>query len=76
MFEKLKEILNAYFDSDLPEFALETALSDLGLSSMDLFEVVCLIEERFGVSIPDSMLQKLVTVGDVVEYLEQAGQQS
>ena len=73
MFEKLKEILNEYFEGDLPDFELETALSDLGVSSMDLFEVVCLVEERFSVSIPDSMLQKFVTVGDVAAYLEQAG---
>ena len=72
MLEKLKKILNEYFDGDLPGLELETALSDLGVSSMDLFDLVCLIEERFGVSIPDSMLQKFVTVGDVAAYLEQA----
>jgi len=73
MFEQLKDILNEYFGGDLPDFELETALSDLGASSMDLFELVCLIEERFDVSIPDSMLQEFVTVEDVTAYLEKAG---
>jgi len=73
MFEKLQDILNEYFDGDLPDFGLETALSDFGASSMDLYELACLIEERFDVSIPDSTLQEFVTVEDVAAYLEQTG---
>ena len=44
--------------------------SDLGLNSFELFDLICIIEEKYDISIPDKMLPKLITVKDVVEYLE------
>ena len=42
---------------------------DLGADSLDLFELVMAFEEEFGVEIPSEDLEKIVTVGDVVEYV-------
>jgi len=73
MIEKLKEILREFLKGNLPEIGLDTVLTaDLGLNSIELFDLVCVIEERFGVTIPDRLLPKLVTVRDVTEYLESA----
>ena len=46
---------------------------DLGADSLDLFELVMAVEEEYGVEIPAEDLEKLVTVGDVVEYLKEQG---
>ena len=73
MIEKLKEILSGYLDDDMPDLKPESVLAeDLGLHSMELFELICTIEEQFQIEIPDRMLKKFVTVKDVVEYLEGA----
>ena len=73
MIEKLKEILSEFLDDNLPDIELDMVLTaDLGLNSMELFDLVCMIEERFGITIPDRLLPKLVTVRDVVTYLEEA----
>ena len=73
MLEKLKEILKEFLKGSLPEVGPETILiDDLGLSSIELFDLVCVIEERFGVTVPDRLLPTFVTVGDVVEYLQAA----
>ena len=71
--QKLTGILNAYLEDAAPVITPDTVLTtDLGLNSMELFDLVCAIEESFGVTIPDRALPKLLTVRDVVEYLETA----
>ncbi len=43
---------------------------DLGLSSLDVVNVVVAFEEEFDIEIPDEKIRELTTIGDVVEYLE------
>ena len=38
--------------------------------SLDLFELVMSFEDEFGVSIPSEELEKMVTVQDVMTYIE------
>ncbi len=44
-------------------------MGDLGADSLDVVELVMAFEEEFNVEIPDEEAEKLVTVGDAVEYL-------
>jgi len=72
LIEKLREILNEHWDGNVNEVGPDTVLTaDLGMNSMELFDLICDIEEAFGVEIPDKVLPKLVTVRDVVECLEE-----
>ena len=43
---------------------------DLGADSLDLFELVMALEEEFGVEIPTEDLEQIVTVEDVIKYVE------
>ena len=43
---------------------------DLGLDSMATIELLYQIEEAFDLQIPDQDLQKLISVGDVIGYVE------
>ena len=71
MFEKLKELLVDELQIDEADITLDAELSgDLGINSIDLADLVLLCEEKFDVEIDDESLHKLVTVGDVVSYLE------
>ena len=45
-------------------------IEDLGADSLDIVELVMAFEEEFGVEVPDSDAEKLLTVGDVVKYIE------
>ena len=45
-------------------------VTDLGLSSLDVINVVVAFEDEFDIEIPDQKINELVTVGDIVEYLE------
>lgn len=46
-------------------------LADLGMSSFDLINMVCVLEDEFSVEIPDRIIGKFKTVGDVMNYIEE-----
>ena len=70
-FEKLKELLVDELQIDEADITLDAELSgDLGINSIELADLVMLCEEKFNIEIEDGDLHKLVTVGDVVNYLE------
>ncbi|MFI3301854.1 MAG: acyl carrier protein [Rikenellaceae bacterium] len=48
-------------------------VDDLGADSLDIVELVMAIEEEYGVEISDEDAEKMLTVGDVVFYLENSG---
>lgn len=74
MLEKLKKIiaeqLNVSEDSVKPETSFK---DDLEADSLDLFEVVMAIEDEYNVEIPSEDLEKISTVGDVIDYLKAKG---
>ena len=44
---------------------------DLGADSLDIVELVMAFEEEFGVEIPDDAADKIVTVKDATNYIEE-----
>ena len=46
-------------------------IDDLGADSLDTVELVMAFEEEFGCEIPDDAAEKILTVKDAVEFLEQ-----
>lgn len=74
MFEKVKAIIEEQLSLDGVEITLESNFKeDLGADSLDLFELVMAFEEEYGVEIPSEDLEKLTTVGTVIEYLKSKG---
>ena len=70
--KKLLEILSDYTDGRITSAKEDNVLTaDFGLNPFELFDLVCIVEETFDISIPDRMLPQLITVGDFVRYLEQ-----
>ena len=74
MFEKIKAIMMDQLNIDENDITEDTSFKDdLGLDSLDLFELAMAIEEEFGVEIPQEELENVVTVGDAVEFIKNAG---
>ena len=71
MLEKVKEIVAENLGADINTLTEETSFKDdLGADSLDLFEMVMALEEEYGKEIPTEDLEQIVTVGDVVKYIE------
>jgi len=70
-FEKVRDIIVEVMDVDPEEVTLEsTFVDDLGCDSLDIQQILLEIQSEFNIKIPDSALDGLETVGDVVEQLE------
>ena len=74
MLEKMKEMVADQLNVDAAEITAETSFKDdLGADSLDLFELVMALEEEYNVEIPSEDLEKLTTVGAVMDYLKSKG---
>ena len=69
--KELLQIMSDYTEGRITSAKPEDVLTaDFGLNSFDLFDLICIIEETFGISVPDRVLPTLIKVGDLVRYLE------
>ena len=74
MFEKVKAVIEDKLNADGVEITEATSFKDdLNADSLDLFELVMALEDEFGTEIPSEDLEKLTTVGDVLNYLTEKG---
>lgn len=72
MFEQVKELLTKELSVNPDDVTMEAELvSDLGVNSLELADLVLLCEERFGIQISDDDIHRFITVGDIVNYLSE-----
>src|SRR5436190_24205890 len=76
--DRVKEIIAKELEVEAKDLSPEKKfIEDLGADSLDIVELVMALEEEFGLDIPDEDADKLKTVGDAINYLQQhAGKQS
>ena len=71
MLEKIKSLLAEELGVNEDEITETTSFKeDLGADSLDLFELVTNLEEEYNIEIPAEELEKLTTVGKVIDYLK------
>lgn len=71
LFDKVKEIVVDQLDVEPTDVVLEASfIDDLEADSLDVVEMIMAFEEEFDLEIPDEDAEKIQTVQDVVEYLE------
>lgn len=72
IFQKLKTIVVDQLEVNEENVTMEaTFVDDLAADSLDIVELIMTIEEEFDLEIPDSDAEKIVTIGDVVKYIEE-----
>lgn len=71
VFEKVKAILSEQFDVEEDSITLETSIvDDLGADSLDVVDLLMSIEDEFEIEIPDTEIDNIKTVGELVKYIE------
>jgi acyl carrier protein len=69
--ETLVDILVRDYCLDRAKIVPEATLAVVGLDSLSLLELMFKIEDRYGLKIQDDTPTNLVTVGDVVRYIDE-----
>ncbi|MBR1653806.1 MAG: acyl carrier protein [Clostridia bacterium] len=71
VFEKVKNIIVEQLGATESSVTMEASfIDDLGADSLDIVELIMALEEEFDIEIPDADAEKVVSVGDVVEYIK------
>ena len=73
--KRLKEIIAENLGVNEDEIKADSHfIDDLGADSLDTVELVMAFEEEFGIEIPDDDAEKIRTVSDAVQYIEEKKQ--
>ena len=72
VFEEVKGIIVEQLGVTDTNVTMEASfIDDLGADSLDIVELIMALEEEFDIEIPDADAEKVVTVGDVVDYIKE-----
>ena len=73
VLEKIKALLADQFDVDADSITADTDLvDDLGADSLDLVDMLMSLEDEFNIGeVPDEMVEKIRTVGQLATYIEE-----
>ncbi len=70
--EKVKKIIIDQLGANPEQVTPEASfIDDLGADSLDTVELVMALEEEFDIEIPDEDAEKITTVGQAIEYIEE-----
>jgi acyl carrier protein len=71
MLEKIREIITRYADVNPEDIKEDSRLAeDLGLTSFAVMSMMGDFEEAFDITVDESQLTGIYTVGDIMKYLE------
>ena len=71
MIEKLTKIICEHTGNNDITVTEDTVLiADLGLNSLDLVNLACIVEDEFDIEIPDRAIKDFKTIGDVIAFIE------
>lgn len=68
LFEEIREVICEQLEIEKEEVTLDTTFEALGADSLDLFQIVIELEEKYGIQIEE--VEGLKTIRDAVKYVE------
>lgn len=71
IFETIQEIISKQLGIKKDSIRLESnILQDLDADSIEAIEIIMSIEDEYGVEIPENAIEEILTVQDLVDFIE------
>jgi len=75
--ERVIEIVAEQLGASKEQISRDTSfVNDLGADSLDTVELVMELEEEFDINIPDDVAEKIQTVGQAIDHIQEAVESS
>lgn len=72
IFDTVKKIIVEQLDVDADAVTMDAEImKDLEADSLDAVEIILAVEEEYGIEIPDEDAEKLSSISDIVNYIEE-----
>ncbi|SEP51379.1 acyl carrier protein [Rhodospirillales bacterium URHD0017] len=68
--EEVREVVVFHLGPGKTAMTEDARLTDLGADSIDIYEVIMSLEEKFNINIDDRDAQGLVTIGDTIAFIK------
>jgi acyl carrier protein len=73
-FKELQDLSAEILGIDADQVQMDKSFQrDLAADSLDLVELIAAIEDKYDVELPDDELEKMKTISDLWQYLQQKG---
>jgi acyl carrier protein len=70
--DQLKKIIAKVVHGNEQDIAMETLLKEIKADSLHWVQIIIAVETTFDVEVDVDSMKKFVTIGDFVQYIEQA----
>ena len=71
MQDKIIKMIASKLGKKVEDVTLKSRLiEDLGADSLDIVELLMMLEDEYGITIPDQDAMNMSTIGDVVKFME------
>lgn len=70
IFDEIKKVISEQLEVEEDKITMDTTFEELGADSLDLFQVVIEIEEKYGIQLENA--ESIKCVKDAVEFVEEA----
>ena len=71
--DQLKKIIAKVIHGSEQDIAMETPLKEIKADSLHWVQIIIAVETTFDMEVDVDSMKKFVTIGDFVQYIEQAG---
>ncbi|MEG1256293.1 acyl carrier protein [Clostridium sp.] len=71
VLERVKQVIAKQLSLEVEELSVTASFTDdLGIDSLEIFEIVMSLEEEFDIEIPNEDIENIKTVQDISNYIE------
>ncbi len=70
VFEKITKVIAAQLGIGEEEIKEGTTFENLGIDSLEIFEIVMALEDEFEIEIPNEDIENIRNMADITKYIE------